>query len=274
MGEGIAGRAAQRRQPVLVDEADASTLGTADLPKPMPARSALAVPLLSRGRLIGVIVAIDRLKAGHFTNQDARLLLLLLEPAAVAIDNAMLLRKSEELSVTDDLTKLYNSRYLNATLRREVERSKRYRTPVSLIFLDLDGFKNVNDQHGHLWGSRTLVEVGKEIASTVREIDVVSRFGGDEFTVILPQTGPEGAAIIAERIRQRIAETTFLSTYGLQVKISASLGIASFPDHGRTKDDLLARADQAMYMVKGRGKNGVALAEPESPRPTIVETAR
>ena len=274
MGEGIAGRAAQRRQPVLVDEAETAALGTADLPKPMPARSTLAVPLLSRGRLIGVIVAIDRLKAGHFTNQDARLLLLLLEPAAVAIDNAMLLRKSEELSVTDDLTKLYNSRYLNSTLRREVERSKRYRTPVSLIFLDLDGFKTVNDQHGHLWGSRTLVEVGKVIASTVREIDVVSRFGGDEFTVILPQTGPEGAAIIAERIRQRIAETTFLSTYGLQVKISASLGIASFPDHGQTKDDLLARADQAMYLVKGRGKNGVALAEPESPRPAIVETMR
>ena len=274
IGEGIAGRAAQRRQPVLVNDAEASALGAGELPKPMAVRSALAVPLLSRGRLIGVVVAIDRLKSDHFTNQDARLLLLLLEPAAVAIDNAMLLRKSEELSVTDDLTKLYNSRYLNATLRREVERSKRYRTPVSLIFLDLDGFKSVNDQYGHLWGSRTLVEVGKLLASTVREIDVVSRFGGDEFTVILPQTGPEGAAIIAERIRQRIAETTFLSTYGLQVRISASLGIASFPDHGRTKDDLLARADQAMYLVKGRGKNGVALAEPESPRPAIVETAR
>jgi diguanylate cyclase (GGDEF)-like protein len=274
MGEGVAGRAAQRRQPVLLDDAGASAFGAPDLPKPMPARSVLAVPLLSRGRLIGVVVAVDRLKAGHFTNQDARLLSLLLEPAAVAIDNAMLLRKSEELSITDDLTKLYNSRYLNATLRREVERSKRYRTPVSLIFLDLDGFKTVNDQYGHLWGSRTLVEVGKVIAQTVREIDVVARFGGDEFTVILPQTGPEGAAIIAERVRQRIAETTFLSSYELEVRISASLGIASFPDHGRSKDDLLARADQAMYVVKGRGKNGVALAESESPKPAIVETVR
>jgi len=245
-----------------------------DLPKSSPARSVLAVPLLSRGRLIGVLVGLDRQRAGHFTGQDARLLSLLLEPAAVAIDNALLLKRSEELSVTDDLTKLFNSRYLNATLRREVERSKRYRTPVSLIFLDLDGFKNVNDQHGHLWGSRTLVEVGRVIGSTVREIDVVSRFGGDEFTVILPQTGPEGAAIIAERIRQKIEETTFLASYGLEVRITASLGIASFPDHGRTKDDLLARADQAMYLVKGRGKNGVALAEVESPRPAAVRTVR
>ncbi|HEV8701650.1 MAG TPA: sensor domain-containing diguanylate cyclase [Candidatus Polarisedimenticolia bacterium] len=274
MGEGVAGRAAQRRQPVLLDDAGTSAFGPADPSKPVPARSVVAVPLLSRGRLIGVVAAVDRVRAGHFTNHDARLLATLLEPAGVAIDNALLLRKSEELSITDDLTKLYNSRFLNSTLRREVERSKRYRTPVSLIFLDLDGFKNVNDQHGHLWGSRTLVEVGKVIAQTVREIDIVARFGGDEFTVILPQTGPEGAAIIAERIRQRIEETPFLASHGMDVRISASLGIASFPDHGQSRDDLLARADHAMYVVKGRGKNGVALAEAESPRPEIVESAR
>ncbi len=274
IGEGVAGRAAQRRQPVIQDcdhpGGDLSIGPTGS----KPARSVLAVPLLSRGRLMGVLMAIERHRHGQFTNQDARLLSLVLEPAAVAIDNAFLLKRSEELSITDDLTKLYNSRYLNSTLRREVERSKRYRTPVSLIFLDLDGFKSVNDQHGHLWGSRTLVEVGRVIGSTVREIDVVSRFGGDEFTVILPQTGSEGAAIIAERIRQKIAETTFLASYGMDVRITASLGIASFPDHGHTKDDLLARADQAMYLVKGRGKDGVSLAEPELPKPALVRSVR
>ena len=276
MGEGIAGRAGQRRQPVLVEDVglDGSTYGVPELPRPMGARSVLAVPLLSRGRLIGVVEAVDTTTAARFRSEDGRLLTLLLEPAAVAVDNAMLLRRSEELSITDDLTKLYNSRFLNATLRREVERSKRYRTPVSLIFLDLDGFKNVNDQHGHLFGSRALVEVGAVIKSTVREIDVVSRFGGDEFTVILPQTGPEGAQIIADRIRQRIEETIFLETYGVQVRLTASVGIACFPDHGRTKDDLIARADRAMYVVKGRGKNGVALADPDGPRPVHVETAR
>ncbi len=275
-GEGIAGRAAQLRQPVLVEDVgvDGSTYGAPELPQRLTARSVLAVPLLSRGRVIGVVEVIDRTRGGRFRNEDARLLLVLLEPAAVAVDNALLLRRSEELSVTDDLTKLYNSRYLNSMLRREVERSKRYRTPVSLIFLDLDGFKEVNDRHGHLCGSRTLIEVGAAIKATVREIDVVSRFGGDEFTVILPQTGPEGAQIIAERIRQRIAETIFLGSYGLGVRITASVGIASFPDHGRSKDDLIARADQAMYAVKGHGKNGVALAEPDSPRPAVVQTVR
>jgi len=218
------------------------------------------VPLLSRGRVIGVVEVGDPPAAADWRAEQAELISFLLEPAAVALDNALLLRRSEQLSCTDDLTKLYNSRFLNATLRREVERSRRYGTAVSLIFLDLDGFKVVNDEHGHLSGSRTLVEVGAVIRETVREVDVVSRYGGDEFTVILPQTGPEGAAIIAERIRARIEEKEFLIAYGLRVRLTASFGIASYPDHGRSKEDLIARADQAMYRVKGRGKNGVQLA--------------
>jgi diguanylate cyclase (GGDEF)-like protein len=218
------------------------------------------VPLLSRGRVIGVVEVTDPPAAAGRRVEQAELISFLLEPAAVALDNALLLKKSEQLSCTDDLTKLYNSRFLNATLRREVERSRRYGTAVSLIFLDLDGFKNVNDEHGHLSGSRTLVEVGSVIRETVREVDVVSRYGGDEFTVILPQTGPEGAAIIAERIRARIEEKEFLNAYGLKVRLTASFGIACYPDHGRTKDDLIARADQAMYRVKGQGKNGVQVA--------------
>jgi diguanylate cyclase (GGDEF)-like protein len=261
LGEGLAGRAAQKRRPVMqrlkeVPQPSAAGRGA----RRAEARSALAVPLLSRGRVIGVVEVGDPPAAADWRAEQAELISFLLEPAAVALDNALLLRRSEQLSCTDDLTKLYNSRFLNATLRREVERSRRYGTAVSLIFLDLDGFKVVNDEHGHLSGSRTLVEVGAVIRETVREVDVVSRYGGDEFTVILPQTGPEGAAIIAERIRARIEEKEFLIAYGLRVRLTASFGIASYPDHGRSKEDLIARADQAMYRVKGRGKNGVQLA--------------
>jgi diguanylate cyclase (GGDEF)-like protein len=275
-GRGLAGQAALRRRPISSRPSPAArSRATPDATGAADRSGArLAVPLLSRGRVVGVVEAIGTPRGPRFGPSDARLLALLLEPVAVALDNALLLKRSEELSITDDLTKLTNSRYLNASLRREVERSRRYRTPVSLIFLDLDGFKDVNDRYGHLWGSRTLVEVGRVIAGTVREIDIVSRFGGDEFTVILPQTGPEGAVIIAERIRQRIAATPFLEEHGLSIRITASVGIASFPDHGRTKDDLIARADQAMYAVKGRGKDGVTLADPAVPRPVPLETAR
>jgi len=104
------------------------------------------------------------------------------------------------------------------------------------------------------------VEVGAVIRNTVREIDVVSRFGGDEFTVILPQTGPEGAQIIAERMRAKVQDTVFLETFGIRVRITASFGIASFPEHADSKDALIQKADQAMYRVKGRGKNGVEMA--------------
>ena len=265
-GEGLVGRAAQRRQVMISGSDDRSTDPGDGLTGRLRASSLIAVPLLSRGRLIGVMVLAGRGRRRRLGTGDARLAALLLEPVAVALDSAILLRRSEELSVTDDLTKLYNSRFLNAALKREVERSRRYRVPVSLIFLDLDGFKNVNDRHGHLCGSRTLVEVGAVIRDTVREIDVVARFGGDEFCVILPQTGIEGAKVIAERIRERIAARVFMQSHGLEVRITASFGIAAYPAHGATQDDLIARADQAMYGAKAAGKNSVrsAAAVPEA----------
>ena len=166
--------------------------------------------------------------------------------------------------MTDDLTKLFNSRYLNVHLGREIKRSRRYGVMVSLIVLDLDGFKAINDQHGHLAGSRALFEVGQVIQETVREIDIVSRYGGDEFTIILPQTGATGAGIIAERIRASIEERAFLSEQGLAVRLTASFGVATFPDNGQTREELIQKADQAMYLIKDRGKNGVALASGET----------
>ena len=130
---------------------------------------------------------------------------VLLEPAAVALDNALRLQRAEALSVTDDLTRLYNSRYLNQVLRRETKRASRSGRPLSLLFIDLDGFKSVNDTHGHLFGSRALVEAAAVIRGSARETDVVARFGGDEFALVLPDTGGEGAFAVGERIRERIA---------------------------------------------------------------------
>src|SRR5262249_2868162 len=174
---------------------------------------------------------------------DSASVRVLLEPAAVALENALLLKRAEALSVTDDLTHLYNSRYLNAVLRRETKRASRSMRPLSLLFIDLDGFKSVNDTHGHLCGSRALVEAAAVIRGSARETDVVARFGGDEFALVLPDTGGEGAFSVGERIRERIAAHTFLAGDGLAIRLTVSVGVATLPDAATTAEELMRAAD-------------------------------
>ena len=199
---------------------------------------------------------------------------VLLEPASVALDNALLLKRAEALSVTDDLTHLYNSRYLNQVLRRETKRASRSGRPLSLLFIDLDGFKAVNDTHGHLFGSRALVEAAAVIRGSARETDVVARFGGDEFALVLPDTGGEGAFAVGERIRERIAAHKFLAGDGLDIHLTASVGVATLPDVAASAEELMQAADKAMYRVKESGKNGIqaAVAPAETPRASIVSS--
>jgi diguanylate cyclase (GGDEF)-like protein len=172
----------------------------------------------------------------------------------------MLLKRAEDLSVTDDLTHLYNSRYLDAVLHRETKRASRSGRPLSLLFIDLDGFKSVNDTYGHLFGSRALVEAAAVIRSSARETDVVARFGGDEFALVLPDTGGEGAFAVGERIRERLAAHVFLVGAGLGVRLTCSVGVATLPDVANSSDELIQAADKAMYLVKDRGKNGILAA--------------
>jgi diguanylate cyclase (GGDEF)-like protein len=173
------------------------------------------------------------------------------------------LKRSEALSVTDDLTQLYNSRYLNQVLRREAKRASRSGRPLSLLFMDLDGFKSINDTHGHQAGSRALVEAAAVIRRCARETDVVARFGGDEFAIILPDTGSEGAAAVGHRVRERVAENLFLETSGLRLRLTASVGVATLPDVAASAEELVRAADMAMYQVKDSGKNGVRIAQAE-----------
>ncbi|MGE5126550.1 MAG: GGDEF domain-containing protein, partial [Betaproteobacteria bacterium] len=154
----------------------------------------------------------------------------------------------------------FNSRYLNLYLGREIKRCKRHGIPLSVIFLDLDGFKGVNDQFGHLAGSGTLTEVGGVLAQGVRESDILARYGGDEFVVVLPETPASGALVIAERLRRAIEEHCFLENQGISARISASFGIATYPDHALSPEGLIQKADQAMYRVKEREKNGIEVA--------------
>lgn len=223
----------------------------------------IAFPLASRGRRVGAIIALDRLPSSDAPRLAPALqyaLQTLLEPAAAALDSALLLQRAEALSVTDDLTRLYNSRYLNQVLRREVKRASRSGRPLSVLFLDLDGFKAINDTYGHLAGSRALVEAGAVIRTSARETDIVARFGGDEFAIVLPETGGSGALAVGERIRARIAEHSFLAEDGVNHHLTASVGVATLPDVALSPDGLLQAADAAMYQVKDRGKNGIQSA--------------
>jgi diguanylate cyclase (GGDEF)-like protein len=171
----------------------------------------------------------------------------------------------EHLALHDSLSELPTKHLFEDVTTQAILGARRTQSSVVVMLLDLDGFKSINDRHGHLCGSRALVEVGAVIRATVREIDVVARFGGDEFTVILPQTGRAGARVIADRIRERIAATHYLKAHGLEVRVTASLGIATYPEHGVTGDALVARADQAMYSAKGAGKDQVAVADARQP---------
>jgi diguanylate cyclase (GGDEF)-like protein len=223
----------------------------------------LGFPLECRGRTIGALVAIDRLPSSaepRFARATEAAVLALLEPGAFGLENALRVQRAEALSVTDDLTQLYNSRYLSQVLRRETKRASRSGRPLSLLFIDLDGFKAINDTHGHLFGSRALVEAAGVIRASARETDMVSRFGGDEFALILPDTGSDGAVAVGERIRDRIAVHTFLEGDGLSIRLTVSVGVATLPDVAASADGLVQAADEAMYWVKEHGKNGIYVA--------------
>jgi diguanylate cyclase (GGDEF)-like protein len=239
---------------------DAQMVRAGTLP---PAVAAFGFPLTCRGRTLGAVVGFDKapaLEDPRFPPGTLEILLTALEPAAVALDNALRVQKAEALSVTDDLTQLYNSRYLSQVMRRETKRASRSGRPLSLLFIDLDGFKAVNDTHGHLTGSRALVEAAGVIRVSARDTDLVARFGGDEFAVVLPDTGSDGASAVADRIRERVAGQAFLEDEGLNIALTVSVGVATLPDVSVSAEGLIHAADTAMYWVKARGRNGIHVA--------------
>ncbi|HLO09544.1 MAG TPA: GGDEF domain-containing protein, partial [Desulfobacteria bacterium] len=184
--------------------------------------------------------------------------------ARLALINAERSAQAQSLIYIDDLTKLYNGRYLNVVLDREMKRSERYRNFFCVLFMDIDFFKRVNDAHGHLVGSRVLVEVGAVLRACVRDSDTVVRYGGDEFVVLLVETNADEARIVAERMRKMIEAEAFVKEGGLGIRLTISIGIAAFPEHATTKQNLLNLADQAMYRGKESTRNVVYLAHAQN----------
>ncbi len=179
-----------------------------------------------------------------------------------ALKNALTMGRLNELITKDDLTLSYNRRFFEEYFSEELERARRYNNPLSLIFMDLDGLHKVNDRFGHAMGSRTLQEAAARIMNAVRTIDKVVRYGGDEFCIILPETDWEGASEVAERIRQRLAASPFLIDETGGIEITGSFGIASYPTHAMTKEEMIKKADEAMYRIKSLTKNDIQVAQP------------
>jgi diguanylate cyclase (GGDEF)-like protein len=243
-GEGIEGRALQTRQAVIGDE-----------PAPL-----LAAPLVAEERVLGLLTLVGDPER-PFGRDDAERVGSLVGQGAVAIENARLHRLIQKQAKTDPLTQLLNRREFEEQLAREVERAQRFGTPVGLVVLDLDDFKLINDRFGHLAGDGVLKAAASAIRQCTREIDQPARWGGEEFAVILPHTGLDGAARLAERLRQAIGERQIPTPDGRSVRVTASFGVAALPGSGTTQVELTAAADDAVYRSKRAGKNRVSLAD-------------
>lgn len=263
IGEGIAGWVAKEGVSLLVPDVnkDPRFSKKGDESIKFTTQSIICVPLKSKGRCLGVIELINKMtKEGDFKEEDLLLLTTLADYTAISIENAKFFQKIQELTITDDLTKLYNSRYLYKFLDYEAERAKRYKSHVAMIFLDLDRFKLVNDTHGHLFGSKLLSEVARLIFNDLRKVDIACRYGGDEFIIVMPQTSKKHAYEAAEKLRASLAAHTFLQSDALNLHLTASFGVASIPDDAQAAEDLIQKADQAMYRVKNRSRNAVEMA--------------
>jgi diguanylate cyclase (GGDEF)-like protein len=263
VGSSIAGRVARSGSPLLVSDIEKdSRIGIPNRPR-FRTKSFLSVPLKINGRIIGVLNLADKLDQGIFTQSDLDLLSSFVDHAGTLIDRASTLERAEvmeRLSVTDPLTGLYNRRFLERRLDEELSRSSRQDLQFTVMLLDLDNFKRYNDLCGHLAGDQSLKRVAGLLRTSAREMDILTRYGGEEFCLVLPGTGKSEAVLVAERIRRAIEQEPFAGEAELPGgRLTTSIGLAAFPEDGQSEQDLLHAADLALYQAKHQGRNRLVL---------------
>lgn len=251
LGEGIAGWVAQHGKPVCLANAPADARFVHIKDGPTTIKSLCCVPMTTRDGVIGVITVTSP-RLGALGGGTQQILAFLAATIVKDVENARLYR----LAVTDVLTRLYNRQYLAERLPREIDRARRYREPLSVVLMDIDYFKKVNDAHGHAAGDDVLRALADHTRELVREVDTVVRYGGEEFLLLLPATGAEGAWRVADRIRERV-QGLEVKTRDARIRFTVSAGVAELSVHDGGATDLIARADDALYAAKDAGRNRV-----------------
>ena len=259
LGKGIAGEVAKSGKPIYIDDAedDPRIFREVDHRTGFITRSIICIPLQTHGQILGVIEMVNLANPGAFIEKKLPLLAILADYAAIAIENSQYTAKIQSLSITDEYTGLYNARYMHQILPELLKHSQKKGKPLSLAFVDIDNFKSVVDTHGHLAGSRVLKEIGQVINRCLTKEDIVTKYGGDEFVIIMPGRDKRQAGKLAETILANIRDINYLNEEKNPVQITASFGLATYPGDANSVKDLLLKADAAMYDIKRSTKNAV-----------------
>lgn len=259
LGEGISGLVAQTGQAMLVPDASAESRFLEQECFPQQHGSFICVPLRIKGReVIGVLNA-QKPEPHGFSLGDMDLFQAVANQVAAALENAQLYQRTKELSARDDLTGLFNRRHFFENLEKEIQRARRYRRVFSLLMLDLDDFKGYNDSHGHLRGDEALKEVARLLLANSRRADVVGRFGGEEFVVLLPEINKQGAAVVAEKMRAAVEQHPFFGRESQPGgRLTVTLGLVTYPVDSEDGLELVDLADRALYAGKQQGGNRVS----------------
>lgn len=257
LGEGISGKVARTGKVALIQDVSKEKEFLYYKGYKNDIGSFLSVPLLVKGKVIGVLNT-HRSQRNAFKKNDLDLFTEVAEHVAVAVEKARLLEKSKEDAARDELTALYNRRSLFEGLNKELKRSKRYKKVFSIVIMDVDNFKSYNDINGHLDGDNALRQIARIMRDNQREEDIVARFGGEEFILLLPETDKVKATAVAEKLRKLIFDEKFVGEEFIpEGKLTASMGISAYPEDGEDGLQLIDTADKALYLSKSKGKNRV-----------------
>ena len=260
-GEGIACQAAETGQPLLIPDVKQDPRFSTKIDKltGFTTQSVICLPLKIHGAILGVIEIINVPAMEVFKTQDLPILTILADYAAIAIENARTFSTIQRMGIMDEYTGLYNARFLHQILDEWIQKDPDRKRRIAVVFVDVDNFKEVVDQYGHLLGTQVLKELGQTISSFLSEKDILVKYGGDEYVILLPDMGKPAALRLMEKIIAAIRGSAYLKREPQPVRVTASFGMAMYPEEAQAKKDLLLLADDLMYGIKKGSKNGIGM---------------